>query len=338
MQTNRIMKESLVKDNWKIIEDEFQSDSNKESERIFSIGNGQMGQRANFEETFTGNTLQGNYISGVYHPEKKLLEPSENSTPFADLLNACDWIGIRIILDQEEVNLHQCEINSFYRELDMKCGLLTRKVEFTTAKGRHLSLDSRRFCSMADDEIGAIQYRVQSHNYKGGLALVSHLDFDVKEHDSDPNEKYWNEDLQAANDTEMYVTAQSSKTDILCAASMDHKLTINSENDNHYFDFGKGEKYVEVFVSGMIAPKGAWIYEKYVNLSSTLNHTNEDLLNHAKIKSKAAKDQGFDLLLAESTEAWKQVWSLTDEVPNDDIVAQQEQNFNIYQEQLRLKK
>ena len=37
-------------DNWSIIEEGFDADRVKSSESLFSIGNGAMGQRANFEE------------------------------------------------------------------------------------------------------------------------------------------------------------------------------------------------------------------------------------------------------------------------------------------------
>ena len=29
-----------------------------------------MGQRANFEESYSGSTFQGSYIAGVYYPDK----------------------------------------------------------------------------------------------------------------------------------------------------------------------------------------------------------------------------------------------------------------------------
>ena len=35
-----------------------------------SIGSGHMGMRGNFEEDFSGSTLQGTYIAGVYYPDK----------------------------------------------------------------------------------------------------------------------------------------------------------------------------------------------------------------------------------------------------------------------------
>jgi maltose phosphorylase len=45
------MNQDYIKpDNWSIIEEGFDAESVKSSESLFSIGNGAMGQRANFEE------------------------------------------------------------------------------------------------------------------------------------------------------------------------------------------------------------------------------------------------------------------------------------------------
>ena len=60
----------FVVDPWKIVETKFDKNRVKYSESIFSIGNGYMGQRANFEEDYTGDTFQGSYIGGVYYPDK----------------------------------------------------------------------------------------------------------------------------------------------------------------------------------------------------------------------------------------------------------------------------
>lgn len=57
-------------DEWKVIEEGFDPKHHKASESIFSLGNGRMGQRANFEEQYGGSTLQGSYIAGIYYPDK----------------------------------------------------------------------------------------------------------------------------------------------------------------------------------------------------------------------------------------------------------------------------
>jgi maltose phosphorylase len=52
------MNQDYIKpDNWSIIE-EVDAESVKSSESLFSIGNGAMGQRANFEESYSGDTFR----------------------------------------------------------------------------------------------------------------------------------------------------------------------------------------------------------------------------------------------------------------------------------------
>jgi trehalose/maltose hydrolase-like predicted phosphorylase len=42
-------------------------ESVKSSESLFSIGNGAMGQRANFEEKLHWRNIPGSYIAGIYY-------------------------------------------------------------------------------------------------------------------------------------------------------------------------------------------------------------------------------------------------------------------------------
>jgi maltose phosphorylase len=64
------MKQYLKNHEWQIIEVGFDPHLNRISESIFSLGNGQMGQRANFEESYSGDMHQGTYVAGVYYPYK----------------------------------------------------------------------------------------------------------------------------------------------------------------------------------------------------------------------------------------------------------------------------
>ena len=60
------MNQDYIKpDNWSIIEEGFDKESIKSSESLFSIGNGAMGQRANFEESYSGETFQGSYMPAI---------------------------------------------------------------------------------------------------------------------------------------------------------------------------------------------------------------------------------------------------------------------------------
>lgn len=85
-------------DPWKIIEEGFEPSRQRASESIFSIGNGTMGQRANFEETYSGDSLQGSYIGGIYYPDKTKVGWWKNGYPeyYAKIINSINWIGINV--------------------------------------------------------------------------------------------------------------------------------------------------------------------------------------------------------------------------------------------------
>ena len=92
---------------WKIIETDFSLNDNMVTESLLAIGNGRMGQRAVFEETFTGETLRGSYLAGIYYPDKTRVGWWKNGYPeyFAKVLNAVDWLGLNIQLDSTIIDL-----------------------------------------------------------------------------------------------------------------------------------------------------------------------------------------------------------------------------------------
>ena len=104
------MKQYLKHHEWQIIEEGLNPHTNKISESVFSIGNGRMGQRANFEEEYSGETLQGSYVAGVYYPDKTRVGWWKNGYPeyFAKVLNAPNWIGIHVNDRQSETR--SCEM------------------------------------------------------------------------------------------------------------------------------------------------------------------------------------------------------------------------------------
>ena len=130
------MKSFYKKDDWQIIEEGFHPEKNRESESIFSIGNGYMGQRANFEEHYSGDSLQGSYVAGIYYPDKTRVGWWKNGYPeyFAKVLNAPNWIGIDLSVNGKAVDLATSKIISFSRILDMKTGYLERSFRITVSE------------------------------------------------------------------------------------------------------------------------------------------------------------------------------------------------------------
>src|ERR1035438_8665930 len=150
------MNKHLTSDEWSVIEERFDPGRQEVSESIFSIGNGHMGQRANFEEKYSGETLQGSYVAGVYYPDKTRVGWWKNGYPeyFAKVLNAQNWIGIDISVNGKAIDLATSKTNSFLRILNMKEGYLERSFRVVVSENKTIEITSRRFVSIAEPDLG----------------------------------------------------------------------------------------------------------------------------------------------------------------------------------------
>lgn len=207
------MKNYIKPDEWSIIEEGFDPQHHQISESIFSLGNGRMGQRANFEEAYSGQSLLGNYVAGVYYPDKTRVGWWKNGYPeyFAKVLNAANWTIIDVNLDGEQLDLAKCEVSNFRRELNMKAGFLKRNFNAKTAGGKVVEVEAIRFCSMVDDEAAAIKYTITPVNFSGTVTLTPAIDGDIANKDSNYDEKFWDEVSKANQPDGGYVVMRTKK-------------------------------------------------------------------------------------------------------------------------------
>jgi maltose phosphorylase len=330
---NDLMKQYLTLDEWKIVEEGFDPEKNRISESLFSLGNGRMGQRANFEESYSGNTLRGNYIGGVYYPDKTRVGWWKNGYPeyFAKVLNAANWIGIDIDIEGEKLDLSGCKITYFRRELNMKEGYLLRVFEVELPSTKKIQVKATRFLSMARHEVGVIKYSVVSLNFNGRITITPYIDFDVKNQDANYDEKFWEEISHNVEFTEGYVTARTKKLDFHVCTAMNYFITQHGSKVGINPGTAHKEKYVSSSMSlNMKSNEEITIY-KYAAICSSLNHPKEFLVDNTLKVLREAMKTGFDVLMDEHKKAWEKKWQESDIVIDGDVAAQQGIRFNIFQ-------
>ena len=320
-------------DNWKIIEKSFDPTKQKQAESIFSIGNGSFGQRANFEEHYSGDTLQGSYVGGVYYPDKTRVGWWKNGYPeyFAKVLNSCNWIGINIEIDGIALDLNTCEVSSFYRELDMFKGTLTRKFKAKFPNGKEIEVNSIRFCSMAREEVAAISYSVTPLNFSGNIKFTPYLDGKVHNHDSNYNEFFWEEDSRKVDNKKGVVCAKTKKTNFAVATAMRYSFWREKELLEIHPNIAQHEFYVENNFEHYLEKGVKFTLKKYVSIISTLSHSEFSLIPRAINQVRDAYMAGFDTLLSEHENAWSEIWKNADIQIEGDAAAQQGIRFNIFQ-------
>jgi maltose phosphorylase len=328
------MNQDYIKpDNWSIIEEGFDVERVKSSESLFSIGNGAMGQRANFEETYSGETFQGSYIAGIYYPDKTKVGWWKNGYPkyFAKVLNAPNWIGIDVQINEENLDLNNCtEVRNFRRELNMKEGWYNRSFEATLKNGTEIAVNIRRFLSLDLDEAGIIKYEITPLNKDAKIVYKPYIDAGVTNEDANWEEKFW-EPLEVKKGTnEAFVTAQTFKTHFKVTTFMHNTIFANGENVHISPSTIDSTSDKVQFTYGTIIAKGQTsAIQKIGGYTVSLNH--ENTLAAAEKTIKAAVNLGYNALLQNQIDAWAKIWEMSDITIDGDVKAQQGIRFNIFQ-------
>ncbi len=327
------MKNYLKHDPWSIIEEGFHPSFNRISESVFSIGNGRMGQRANFEEGYSGDTLQGSYVAGVYYPDKTRVGWWKIGYPeyFAKVLNAPNWIGIHLLVDGERVDLAAATVLDFRRELNMKEGWLERTCRLRLPSGKELGLETRRFLSIVDQEAGAVRMRIQPLNFEGVLEITLFVDADVMNEDANYGEKFWDEVSRSIEQRQGWVVAETRKTHFHVATGMRFQVLKNGEEVTAPALQEEREKYVACRLEVPCRDQDEIIVFKYGAVVSSLNWEKDLLADRCRQVLELAALKGFDKMLAEQAEAWQNKWTEADILIEGDVAAQQGIRFNIFQ-------
>lgn len=327
------MKQYLKVDPWSILEESFDPANHEISESIFSIGNGYMGQRANFEEQYSGPSLQGSYMAGVYYPDKTRVGWWKNGYPeyFAKVLNSTNWIGINVFVDGVALDLAECQVKDFVRELNMKEGYLYRRFTAVMKDGKELAVEALRFVSIVRHEIGAIRYAVTPLNFNGELRFAPYLDGDVMNKDSNYEEKFWLEVEKSAGADVSYLTVKTKKLDFHVTSVMAFDVEQGGKRLELAPAFHEQEKFVSAEVAvAAVSGETVTLYKYVANVTSR-DHGLGELVKAGKAALHSAKEAGFDALKREQAEAWAKKWEMSDIIIDGDVAAQQAIRFNIFQ-------
>ena len=292
-----------------------------------------MGQRANFEEDYSGETFQGSYIGGIYYPDKTRVGWWKNGYPeyFSKVLNAPNWIGIHIKINQTNFDLNTCEISNFKRELNMKEGWLSRSFNAILPTGEKIQVTTKRFISVKYDEVGAIEYAVKSLNFSGKITFSPYLDAGIVNEDSNYDEHFWETLKVVECENNGCILAKTLKTEFHVATAMEVSFAINNKNTEVAKETDVEEKVLTYsYMLNVLEGDKATIY-KYGSYVSSLNYEKTKLVDIALKNVSQAKKIGFEQLLNDQKKSWKSIWKTADIIIEGDIKAQQGIRFNIFQ-------
>src|SRR5687767_8501559 len=94
-----------------------------------------------------------------------------------DLVNLPNWLSLNFRIEQGEwFDLRAVTIRSYRQELDLRRGLLSSAISVEDGDGRRTTLLERRFVSMSDMHLGALELAVTAENWSGRITIRSAID------------------------------------------------------------------------------------------------------------------------------------------------------------------
>ncbi|WP_442595854.1 glycoside hydrolase family 65 protein [Neobacillus sp. D3-1R] len=327
------MKRLFEIDQWKIVETQLHKEDFRLAESMMSLGNGHMGMRGNFEENYSGDFHRGSYIAGVWFPDKTRVGWWKNGYPeyFGKVINSTNYIGIRVFVEEEEIDLFQNNVTDFYRELDMQLGVLTRR--FTVEHGEKVTkVEVIRFLSVANKELAVIQYKVTPVNYEGNITFIPYLDGDIRNEDSNYDEDFWKEVSHEVSDYKGSLVMRTKDNPFGTPTFQTAvQMQVVVEGEVLSITASQKEEYVDNTIV-LKADKGQAVsLEKYVAVTTDRDYEAAQLLSKGQEVLAKAVEVGFELNLAEHKNGWLKRWEMADVEIQGDAEAQQGIRFNLFQ-------
>jgi len=163
-------------ENWTLAYDAYEPEQEKLREVLTSTGNGYFVTRAAAEWADVDEVhYPGTYAHGVYNRETTIMgaRPVLNE----DLVNLPNWLVMKLQIEGgTPVSPDNAELLSYRHELDVRNATITRTMRFRDGAGRETTLRSRRFVSMADMHLGAMEWTVTAENWSGEVTVITALD------------------------------------------------------------------------------------------------------------------------------------------------------------------
>ncbi|GAB3853541.1 glycosyl hydrolase family 65 protein [Nocardioides maradonensis] len=163
-------------DEWRLVETRFDAADLGTTESLFTVGNGYLGMRGNYEESRDAH-VDGTYLNG-FHETWPILH-AEEAYGFArvgqTIVNVPDPKVIRLYVDDEPLHLSKADLLEYERVLDFRDGTLTRELVWRTPGGKRIRVRSTRMVPLDQRHLAVMTYEVTVLNLPASVTISSQL-------------------------------------------------------------------------------------------------------------------------------------------------------------------
>lgn len=316
-------------DPWKITANKVEVENRRLQESLTSIGNGYMGMRGNFSETFSADHHQGTYIAGVWFPDKTRVGWWKNGYPeyFGKAINAVNFAKVSLLIDQSEIDLAIADLADFEMALDMKQGILTYRY---VVGGVQVVVE--RFFSIATPELAVFRFSFEATDGENhDIRLESVIDADVHNEDANYDEKFW-KTLKTENTSDGSFLISETVPNLFGVEQFTVLTKQTFKGDFHCTNQESLEDQVIDYFEGELKPTRPLNFEKRVLVLTSRDYqTLPELTKVSEELSQEVNAQTYEQLFTAQAQAWAKRWELADVQIDGSDEAQQGIRFNLFQ-------
>jgi alpha,alpha-trehalose phosphorylase len=315
-------------DPWLLRETTLNLDHLAQSESVFALSNGHIGWRGNLEEG-EPHGLPGCYLNGVF--ESRELPYAEAGYGYPEsgqtVINVPNGKLIRVLVDDEPLDIRYGELNKHERVLDMRAGTLSRAAEWMAPTGRTVRVRSTRMVSFTQRAVAAIHYEIEPVDGPTRIVLQSELvaNESMSEASKDPRMGAVLTSplvgrLHAADTTRVVMVHETRSSGLRVAAAMDHVLECPSHYETRAESYDDLGRYI---VAAVLEPGQTLRLIKFVAYGWSGQRSEPGLRAQVDAAVAAARHTGWDQMLVEQREYLDGFWARADvELDGDDRIQQ----------------
>ena len=145
-------------------------------EALCTLGNGVFATRGAAPETGADDVhYPGTYAAGVY--DRLETHIAGRAVTNEDLVNLPNWLPLTFRPGGGDwLDIRRVDVLEHRQELNLRTGVLLRSFRYRDGAGRITGVTQRRFVSMADPELAALETTIAAENWSGTLEIRSAVD------------------------------------------------------------------------------------------------------------------------------------------------------------------
>ncbi|MGA9309429.1 MAG: glycosyl hydrolase family 65 protein [Pseudonocardiaceae bacterium] len=320
---------------WAVRENRLDLAAMGQTESVFALANGHIGLRGNLDEG-DPHALPGSYLNSFYelrplpYPEGGYGYPESGQT----IVNVTNGKLIRLLVDDEPLDVRYGELRSHERVLDLRAGTLRRRVEWVSPAGKAVRVASQRMVSLVQRAVVAIHYEVEPVDQPVLLVVQSELfaneQLPVTTHDprvaaalSEPLVA----EQHRCNDTGATLLHSTRHSGLRMAAAMDHEVIGPSRTE---FQSSATEHVARTTVICRLQPGQRLRVVKYLAYGWSSQRSVPALNDQVRAALAAARYTGWTGLTTEQRGYLDNFWAAADVEVDGNSQLQQAVRFGLF--------